>query len=293
MTHVPVLQKEVLQYLAPKPGENVIDGTVGGGGHAQFILEKNGPDGRLLGIDWDLGQIKNSKLALQKYTDRILLIQDSCANIKNIVEKENFTPVHGILLDLGYSSWQLEQSEKGFSFQKNEPLDMRYGGDELTAEKIINEYSELGIQKILEEYGEEKFAKQIAREIGRERKRKKIEMTFELVAVIEKAVPEKFKHGKIHCATRTFQALRIEVNHELENLKKVLPDAVSVLAPGGRLVVISFHSLEDRIVKDFFRQGSKTGTIKIMTKKPITAAEEEIAVNPRSRSAKLRAITKI
>src|SRR3989344_2803907 len=220
MTHVPVLQKEVLQYLAPKPGENVIDGTVGGGGHAQFILEKNGPDGRLLGIDWDLGQIKNSKLALQKYTDRILLIQDSCANIKNIVEKENFTPVHGILLDLGYSSWQLEQSEKGFSFQKNEPLDMRYGGDELTAEKIINEYSELGIQKILEEYGEEKFAKQIAREIGRERKRKKIEMTFELVAVIEKAVPEKFKHGKIHCATRTFQALRIEVNHELENLKK-------------------------------------------------------------------------
>ncbi len=293
MSHIPVLTKEVLQYLDPKQNENMIDCTVGNGGHAKLILEKNGPLGKLLGIDADSQQIKHTRSAVQDFQERIILVNDSYANIKEITERIRLKPINGILLDLGYSSWHVDQSGKGFSFSKNEPLDMRYGAQELTAEKIVNQYKESELERILGEYGEEKFARQIAKKIVQQRKIKKIESTYELVKVIEMAIPARFRRGGIHYATRTFQALRIAVNDELGNLQEVLPQALEMLASGGRLVVISFHSLEDRIVKNFFREQEKNNVITILTKKPIVALPEELAQNPRARSAKLRAIIKI
>ena len=300
MIHKPVLTKEVLEYLNPKPNENFIDGTVGQGGHTLLLLEKIAPNGKVLGIDLDAGQIQNSRSALTAYTDRTILVHDSYSNIKEIVQKNNFKPVNGILLDLGYSSWQLEQSAKGFSFLKDEALDMRYQSEitndklqipnNLTAAKIINEYPENEIERILEEYGEENFAKQIAKAIVRQREIRKIESTFQLKEIIEKTVRT---GGNIHSATRSFQALRIAVNDELGNLQKALPNALSVLSSGGRLVVISFHSLEDRIVKNFFKEQEQQGIANIVTKKPVMAQLGEVSQNPRARSAKLRAIVKI
>lgn len=316
--HIPVLQKEVLDYLNPKPNENFIDCTIGGGGHTTAILRRNGPGGRLLGIEIDSEICKrleeqmaeflislNSKGITRseatgsntQFPKRLILVNDSYANLKAIVKKYNFGPVHGILLDLGMSSWHLEESGRGFTFLKEEPLDMRYttksqnsnlkSQNHLTAETLINECPEEEIEKILGEYGEEKFAKRIAKEIIKSRKIKPIETTFQLNEAIKRAVPLRYQHKRIHPSTRTFQALRIAVNDELNNLKKVLPQIIEVLSPGGRIVIISFHSLEDRIVKNFFKE--KNQFIKILTRKPITAAEQEIKINPRSRSAKLRA----
>ncbi|MEK7664941.1 MAG: 16S rRNA (cytosine(1402)-N(4))-methyltransferase RsmH [Patescibacteria group bacterium] len=300
--HVPVLTKEVIKYLDPKPNENFIDCTIGQGGHTKFILEKTGPYGKVLGIDLDPSQIENTKLQLADFKERIILTNDSYSNLKNIIEEKKFEPVNGILLDLGFSSEQLENSGKGFTFLKNEPLDMRYGTENqkpktknqkyLTAEEIVNECRQDDLERIFKEYGEERFSRQIANKIIEERKIKKIESTLHLVKIIKKAVPLKFQRGRIHCATRIFQALRIEVNDELNNLIKVLPQIISVLAPGGRTVIISFHSLEDRIVKNFFKEEEKNKALKILTKKPITADFEEIKINPRSRSAKLRAAIK-
>ncbi len=298
--HIPVLTKEVLEYLDPKPNENFIDGTVGQGGHAVEILKKNGPEGKVLGIDLDASQIENSKLVANEFKGRLILVNDSYANLKEIVEKENFKPVNEILLDLGYSSWHLENSNRGFSFQKDETLDMRYGKGELTAAKIVNEYPEKEIEHILKNFGEEKFAQRIAKEIIQQRKIRKIESTFELMDIIVSAIPA-FAHrkspglsawAKAQAGAKTFQALRIAVNGELENLEMFLPQAIEVLHEGGRLVVISFHSLEDRIVKNFFKNKEKENVVKILTKKPIAAGAGEVALNPRSRSAKLRAIVK-
>ena len=301
--HVPVLTKEVLEYLAPKPNENFIDGTVGQAGHTLLLLEKNGPNGKVLGIDLDQKQIENARLQTKSFGGRVILVHDSYANIKEIAGENNFKPIDGILLDLGYSSWQLEDSAKGFSFQKDEVLDMRYQSEitnnksqitnNLTASEIINTYPEESIKKILEEYGEEKFAKQIAKKIIEERRKKRIQSTYQLKEIIEKAVPARFRFGRIHCATKSFQALRIAVNDELGNLERALPDAFSILSSGGRLAVISFHSLEDRIIKNFFKNTAKEGIAKELTKKPIMAADEEIRLNPRARSAKLRAIIKV
>jgi 16S rRNA (cytosine1402-N4)-methyltransferase len=303
MRHIPVLLNEVIEYLDPKPNENFIDATLGEGGHTAAILERNGPEGKVLGIDLDPQQIENSKWLIEKFGQRIILINDSYVNLKGVVKREDFKPINGILLDLGMSSAQLEESGRGFSFLKDEPLDMRYDSEnqkskiknqnELTAEKIVNEWSKDEIEKILKEYGEERFAKQIAKEVVKERRIKRIKSTFQLKEIIKKAVPLKFQHRKIRCATKTFQALRIAVNDELNNLKKVLPQALSVLSSEGRIVIISFHSLEDRIVKNFFRDKQKEGVIKILTKSPITTSEEEIKENPRSRSAKLRVAMKI
>lgn len=293
MDHIPVLTKEVLEYLDPKPDENFIDGTVGNGGHANLLLEKTSPFGKLLGIDADVQQITNTRHSTQKYSERIILINDSYAKLQEIAQTVRLKPIHGILLDLGYSSWHMAESGKGFSFLKNEPLDMRYGSSQLTAAIIVNEYKEGQIEKIIKEYGEEKFARQIAKAIVRHRRGEKIESTFELKKIIEETVGQKYKGERIHCATRTFQALRIAVNGELENLEEVLPQAIEMLAPGGRLAVISFHSLEDRIVKHFFQQKEKEGIITILTKKPIMAGEDELLINSRSRSAKLRAIQKL
>lgn len=293
--HVPVLQKEVIKYLNPKPNENFIDATLGLAGHTLAILEKTAPQGKVLGIEWDpilYQQLKENcrKWNLQK---RLILVNDSYSNLKEIVKRENFRNISGILFDLGLSSWHLEESGRGFSFQKREPLDMRYSPENpLTAEKIVNYWSAQEIEKTLRENGEEPFSEKIAREIVGQRNIKPITHTSQLVEIIKKATPAWYKNRKTHWATRTFQALRIAVNNELENLKKVLPQALEILEPEGRLVVISFHSLEDKIVKNFFREKAKENFLKILTKKPVRPSEKEIKINPRSRSAKLRACQK-
>ena len=289
--HEPVLTKEILQYLDPKANENFVDCTVGEGGHSNLILEKISPEGRVLGIDLDPHQIVSSGWLKARYKDKIIFANDSYVNIKELVERNNLNPVSGILLDLGMSSAQLEGTQKGFSFKLEQGLDMRYNDQTgfVTAAIIVNEWPEEKITEVLENYGEEKFARKIAKAIVEKRKEGRIKTTFELIEIIKNAVPNSYLKQKIHYATRTFQALRIAVNDELENIKRVLPDALSILAPGGRLVVISFHSLEDRIVKDFFK---KAKDIKILTKKPVMAGQAEKRTNVRARSAKLRAIIK-
>lgn len=295
--HQPVLLKEVLEYLDPKPGENFIDGTFGFGGHGLRLLEMNKPSllrqnsseasGKVLGIELDAEVVEILK---KKPLDaRLILVQGSFANLKKIAEENSFYPVNGILLDVGMSSWQIEESGRGFSFQRNEPLDMRSDAkSELTAEELVNQWPEKELFEIFSEYGGERFARRIARAICQARKSRRVKTTTQLVEIIKKAVPASQRRKKIHFATRIFQALRIAVNSELENLEKALPQALEILEEGGRLAVISFHSLEDKIVKSFFREEAKRGSLKILTKKPIVPSFEEIKVNPRSRSAKLR-----
>ena len=298
--HIPVLPKEVLQYLDPKPNENFIDCTIGEAGHAIEILKKTSPGGKLLGIDLNEDSLKSSEFKIKESGldgKRIVLANDNFANLKNIAERFNFRPVQGILFDLGISSEELEKSGRGFSFLKDEPLLMTLWKDikpdDLTAEKIVNNFRTEELEKIFKEYGEERFAGRIAARIAEERKRKRIKTTGELVEIIRKALPAKYKYGKIHFATRTFQALRIATNDELANLEKALVQALNVLSLRGRLAVISFHSLEDRIVKNFLKERQRNNSVKILTKKPVWPGEEEIAGNPRSRSAKLRAAEKI
>jgi 16S rRNA (cytosine1402-N4)-methyltransferase len=292
--HISVLQKETVEYLDPKPDQNFIDCTIGGGGHTFAILEKNGPTGKILGIDWSAQVAENIKRKINntKYRDRVILVCDNFANLKEIVKEKKFGKVSGILLDLGMSSWHLEESKRGFSFREDESLDMRYGSGDVTAEKIINSWPETEIERILKEYGQERFAKKIAAEIVKQRKFRPIKNTLELVEIIKKAMPPRHRKEKIHFATRTFQALRIAVNDELDNLKKVLPQAIDVLERDGRLVVISFHSLEDGIVKSFLKENSKGHLLNILTKKPVGPSIQEQKINPRSRSARLRAAIK-
>ncbi len=293
--HIPVLKNEVLKYLDPKSNENFIDCTIGEGGHALAILEKNGPKGKILGIDQDPEQIKNleSRIKNQELRKRIILTCENFVNLKEIVKKKKFGKVQGILMDLGISSWHLEKSGRGFSFLRNEPLDIRFSSEvSLTAEKILNYYSLQEIERILESYGEERFSQNIAKNIIKFRKLKPIKTTFQLVEIIKESIPKRFQYQITNPATRTFQALRIAVNDELNNLQKALSQALDILKPEGRLVVISFHSLEDRIVKNFFKEKQKENSLKILTKKPIIPSFQEIKVNHRSRSAKLRAISK-
>lgn len=282
--HIPVLQKEAIKYLDPKPNENFIDATIGGGGHTAEILQKIAPRGKVLGIDWTQESISEIKKS-----PNLILVCDNYANLTEIIKQNKIGKINGILLDLGYSSWHLEESQRGFSFQKKEPLDMRYSAqNQLTAEKIVNYWSKFEIERILKEYGEEKFADKIAASIVEERKRRPIQNTLQLVDIIQKSVRGR---QRIHPATQTFQALRIAVNDELNNIEKVLPQALDVLEPGGRLVIISFHSLEDRIVKNFFKNNILK--VNLLTKKPVTPDRQEINFNNRSRSAKLRAVIKI
>jgi 16S rRNA (cytosine1402-N4)-methyltransferase len=293
--HFPVLQKEVLKYLDPKPNGNFIDATIGQGGHGLAILEKILPEGKLLGIDWSPELIQELKVKTQnsKVKSNLILVCDNFVNLKEIVKRKNFKNISGVLFDLGLSSWHLEESGRGFSFQRDEPLDMRYNQklEILTAEKIINEWPEAKLERIFREYGEERFAKRIVKKIVEVRKIQPIKTTFQLIEIIKKATPNWYHWRRIHFATRTFQALRIAVNEELKNLEKILPQALEILKSGGRLVVISFHSLEDRIVKNFLKKNHLK--LKILTKKPISPSREEIKQNPRSRSAKLRAAIKL
>ena len=295
MTHIPVLQKEVLEYFDQKPNENFIDCTIGEGGHTLAILEKNGPKGKVLGIEWDPELYKKLlRSDLDRLKARLILVNDNFANLEEIAKSQKFRSVSGILFDLGMSSWHLEESGRGFSFQKKEPLDMRYNPQNpLTAEKIVNYWSALEIEKILEIHGEERFSKQIAKYIISFREVKPIKTTSQLVEIIKKATPDWYHRRKIHPATKTFQALRIAVNDELNNLEKALPKALNILKPGGRIVAISFQSLEDRIIKNFLKEKAKENILKILTKKPIKPSLEEIKINPRSRSAKLRAAEKL
>jgi len=287
--HIPVLQKEVLEHLNPKPDEDYIDCTTGEGGHALAILEKTFPRGLVLAIDRDEKMIERLKLRVSD--KRLILVADNFSNLEKIAKEHDFK-ADGILFDLGLSSWHLEDSKKGFSFLKNEDLDMRYGSLELTAKRVLNEYSQSEIERVLKDYGQERFYRKIAKEILKQRRISAIETTSQLVEVIKRATPSSYHHKKIHPATRTFQAIRIEVNDELGNLKRSLPQTLKVLKDGGRIVVISFHSLEDRIVKRFFKGQAKEGLLEIINKKPVRPKEEEIRVNPRSRSALLRAAKK-
>ncbi len=299
MAHVPVLLNEVIKYLSPRPGENFIDGTCGGAGHTREILKNIEPGGKILCLDLDERALARAQenFKKEKQEGRLIFVHDNYANLAAAVQANNFSPPDGILLDLGLSSDQLDspvgESGRGFSFLKNEPLDMRYSsGSALTAREIVNLWPEAEIARIIKDFGEEKFAANIAREIVRSRKIKPIISTAQLVETMSRAIPKKYQHGRTNFATRTFQALRLAVNNELANLEKFLPQALSVLKPGGRLAIISFHSLEDRIVKRFFKQKAQEDLVRILTKKPVSPTTSEIAVNSRSRSAKLRAIIK-
>ncbi len=288
--HIPVLKEKVIEYLEPKPNENFVDCTVGQGGHAMAILEKTGPRGKLLGLDQDSAFLSQLREKVQKaYQRRLILVEGNFAHIKDILLKEKFRPVHGILFDLGFSSLHIEESKRGFSFQKQEPLDMRYSTQNpLTAEKIVNYWSKTDIERILKEYGEEQFSKEIAQAIAEQRTRTPLVKTTQLVKIIQDATPKWYHRKKVHPATKTFQALRIAVNRELENIKEALPQAVEALEPKGKIAVISFHSLEDTIIKNFFKTHP---SLAMITKKPITPSYLEQKANPRSRSAKLRVAT--
>lgn len=289
-THEPVLLDEVLAYLNPQPEEHFIDGTVGLGGHAQKILKRILPGGRLLGIDRDARNLSLAKQNLQTESDQVVLVRDSYANIKRHAEAEGFDQVSGILLDLGFSSVHIDDAERGFSFQNEGPLDMRYDqSQELTAAGIVNTWSEEELAKIFRTYGEERHARQIAKAICQHRKGTEIRTTAELAELVASVIP---RRGKAHPATRVFQALRIAVNDELGELERALPDMVRLLKPGGRLAVISFHSLEDRMIKRFFKSQHEK-TLNVLTKRVVKPSQEEIKQNPRARSAKLRVAERI
>jgi len=302
-SHIPVLLSESLRALSVQPGGRYIDCTLGGGGHAASILDHSSPGGQLLGIDADPSAIEITQERLQKYKESVLLVNDNFVNLQAICHKFDFSPVHGILFDLGLSSLQLNGSSRGFSFQHDAPLDMRFNPKQkVTAADIVNTTSEARLAYLIKTYGEESNCYRIARSIVKERP---IETTRQLARLIEKA---SIRRGKIHPATKTFQALRIAVNHELEYLETSLKQAVDILGFGGRLVVITYHSLEDRIVKQFMQRESRgcvcppqvptcvchhTPRLKLINRKVITPSTTEVNLNPRSRSAKMRAAERI
>jgi len=294
--HKPVLLKEAIEFLAVKSGEKYIDATVGGGGHSEAILKSGGI---LLGIDCDPEAIAAARRRLSSACPLRRdvgagafwrLVRGNFGNLKEIAVKNDFFPAAGVIFDLGVSSHQLETDYRGFSFNLKGPLDMRMDPDlKVTAADLINCLSEHELAEIFFKFGEEKYSRRIARVICRARQLAPIKTADELAEIILRARPRRGRFDRTHPATRCFQALRIAVNDELSNLKKALPQALEILKPGGRLVVLSFHSLEDRIVKNFLKEKEKEGEIKILTKKPIRPTEVEIKQNPRSRSGKLRA----
>lgn len=287
--HQSVLVPEVLEWLGPLSGKTYIDGTVGLGGHASKILERCGPEGRLVGFDRDEEALAEARRALAAYGERVVLIQDDFKNIPRYLARKK---VHGILLDLGVSSLQLEKAERGFSFLRPGPLDMRMDRrGPLTAREIVNRFPAQGLLDILWNFGQERFARRIVRRIVEARSRKALETTTELAALVERAVPAA-RRQSIHPATRTFQALRIAVNGEMESLGSFLGELPALLEEGGRAAVISFHSLEDRAVKHAFRRFAQEKVGRVLTRKPVTPSAAEERANPRSRSAKLRVFEK-
>lgn len=290
--HIPVMLNEVLNYLDPRPGKKYIDCTLGGAGYTIALAKEVGNNGQVIGIDLDELAIKNAqKLIAEQKLENIVLINNNFKNLKTAVG-EKFSPeakFDGIVFDLGLSSAQLDDEARGFSFKGDRPLDMSFGPvNSRSTEEIVNSYPLLDLTRIFQEYGEERHAYRLAKAIVEERKTKRIKTTADLVAIVERVIPFRFR-SKIHPATRIFQALRMETNEELASLAEVLPDAVSLLKPHGKLVVVSFHSGEDRIVKRFLKAETN---LKILTKRPLIPSEEETADNPRARSAKLRAAEK-
>lgn len=290
-SHVPVLVREVLSWLACRPGGRYLDCTVGQGGLALSILDLTGPDGSVIGIDQDEEAIAAARNRLEPYAGRARLIRGNFRELKQHLRSVGLSEVDGIVFDLGVSSAQLDRPDRGFSFLADGPLDMRMDrrGDR-TAAELLSQLGETELADLLYQFGEERYSRRIARAVVRARARHPLQTTFDLVSVIRDAVPAFYRHGRLHYATRTFQALRIAVNHELDVLAGSLRDAADVLAPGGRLSVISFHSLEDRIAKQTFRALShgQEPCLATLTKKPCVPSEQERRENPRARSAKLR-----
>ncbi|GAP07094.1 MAG TPA: 16S rRNA (cytosine(1402)-N(4))-methyltransferase RsmH [Anaerolinea thermolimosa] len=302
--HRSVLYQEIILALNPHPAGHYVDATLGAGGHAEGILEASNPDGKLLGFDLDPHALEIARNRLARFGGRVFLRQSSYLHLKEELDRLGWPSVDGIVFDLGVSSMQLDTPQRGFSFQAEGPLDMRFGPEgSITAALLVNELPERELAALIWKYGEEHLARRIAHAIVQARP---LRTTQELAEVIVRACKGQRSH--IHPATRTFQALRIAVNEELQTLEAALPQAVSVLAPGGRLAVISFHSLEDRLVKQFFRRESRDcicppdqpvctcehqASIREITRHPIEPGEEEIAQNPRARSAKLRVAEKL
>jgi len=298
-THIPVLLNEVMEALQAQPGGRFIDCTIGSGGHAAAILKSILPQGKLLGIDADPEAIRANKTRFNNYGETVNLVNDNFANLKTICSKYKFYPVDGIIFDLGISSRQLDTARRGFSFRREAPLDMRFGSEQrLTAADIINTFPEQELAHIIKEYGEERHSRRIAQHIVQNRS---ITSTVQLAQVVEQSLGR--KHTKIHPATKTFMALRIAVNKELDNLRTALKQTIGLLRFQGRLVVISYHSLEDRIVKEFMRHEASScicppetivcrcghaPTLKLISRKVIRPTSLEIESNPRSRSAKMR-----
>lgn len=293
--HTPVLLHEVLDSLRLSAGDTVIDGTINGGGHARAIAARIGATGILLGIDRDSAVVEALRLHLQEFgVGRMELVCGSFGDIETIAATHGIHTARGILLDLGFSSYHVDASGRGFSFLRDEPLDMRYDvTQERTARIILNSWSEDEIEWMLRTYGEERFSKRIAASIIEARKAHSIERTGDLVAVIKRAIPSRYRHGRAHMATKAFQALRIAVNDEYAEIEKGIAGALSLLSSGGRLSVIAFHSREDRIVKQALVNAERQGNIIRITKKPIVPSKKEMHVNIRSRSAKMRVAEKI
>jgi len=289
--HRSVLPQEVLDHLAVGPGKVIVDATVGLGGHSQLILKAITESGKLIGIDRDGASLDQARERLGS-SQNVLLVQDNFTHLEHILQNLQVQKVDGILFDLGVSSYQLTEPSRGFSFQQQGPLDMRMDTREaVSAEQIVNHASEEELDHILKEFGEERWHRRIAQRIVKARQRAPITTTTQLAELVTRAIPR--VRSKIHPATRTFQALRIAVNQELEALDFAIRKAVHYLNPGARIVVISFHSLEDRIVKRRFRELAKERRLVLVTKKPITPSLEELRENPRSRSAKLRSAEKL
>jgi 16S rRNA (cytosine1402-N4)-methyltransferase len=292
MEHFPVLLDEAVSALLESGGKIFVDATVGLGGHSYEILKRN-PEAYLIGIDKDEEALELADRRLKEFEGRYSLYKADYSDIDLVLKEEGLKGVDGILMDLGVSMLQLKKPERGFSFREGAPLDMRMDKRaKLTAYDVVNRYSERELYRIIKTYGEERFASRIAKAIAAYRRKKPIETTKELAQIVESAIPKGF-YKKIHPATKTFQAIRMEVNRELYHLKEALLKIPDLLNPKGRIAVISFHSLEDRIVKHAFRSFEKEGKLKVITKKPITPTEEEIRKNPPSRSAKLRVAEKV
>lgn len=307
--HQPVLLHEVIEGLKIQPDCDLVDGTLGGGGHSYLMLKKSSPKGRLMGIDRDKEAIAAAKKRLEEFGDRVTFIHDNFKNIKKIFYINGWSKAYGALIDLGVSSYQIDNKLRGFSYMQEGPLDMRMDTQEaITAKDIVNNASKEELTYLISKYGEERWAARIAEFIVNCRKEKEIGSTQELVSIIEKAIPKKARDANSHPAKRTFQALRIATNKEIEGLEGAINDFVDILHPGGRLAIISFHSLEDRIVKNTFRNlaskcicppklpvciCNKKSKVKIINNKSITASEKELRENPRAKSARLRIVEKL
>ena len=306
--HISVLLNEVIEGLNIKEDGIYVDGTLGGAGHSYEIVKRLN-SGKLIGIDQDQNALNKAQVVLEKYKDKVILAHNNYENIDKVLEEIGIDKVDGILLDLGVSSHQLDEETRGFSHNKDAPLDMRMDEtSSFSAWDVVNNYSEKELERIIWDYGEERWAKRIAKFIVEERKSKPINTTLELVSVIKKAIPKEVRKEGHHPGKRTFQAIRIEVNRELDVLSNSIPKMVNLLKPGGRITIITFHSLEDRIVKESFKElykdcicppqlpqciCDKQREIEIITRKPIIPTQEEIKQNPRSRSAKLRIAEKL